>query len=256
MPIVVGKNGEEIIVDDIDYEKAMLHKWYAEYSKRGFTRILTRINGKRVSFTSIVFGTSRTKKLLHKNGNPFDFSRENILICNNSEFMHIIMKQSGITSKYYGVYYDNTFSRWITKIKKGDKKISGGGYLLEEEAAIVADYLTLTNYGEIGKRNFPEMDRTQIEDCYKGLQNKYGYSSIEKNAKSNQGRKPTYKKSSSRFVGVTWDKHREKWVSQTMFKKKHIYIGRFENEETAARAYDAKALALFGKYAKLNFPND
>ena len=38
-----------------------------------------------------------------------------------------------------------------------------------------------------------------------------------------------------------------------MLNQKSIFIGNFENEIDAAKAYDRKAKELFGKYAKLNF---
>lgn len=34
---------------------------------------------------------------------------------------------------------------------------------------------------------------------------------------------------------------------------KQIYIGRYSDPEDAARAYDAKAIELFGEFARLNF---
>ncbi|WP_162862459.1 AP2/ERF family transcription factor [Acetivibrio cellulolyticus] len=255
MPIIVGKKGELIIVDPLDYEKANLYKWYAAHNKKGFIQILTRINGKRVSYSTVIFGLSKNQRLLHKNGDSYDFSRENILICNYSEFMHYIMKQSGKSSKYFGVYYDNRFKRWKVRIKKREKIINAGGYLQEDEAAIAADYLTFKYYGNVDKRNFPNLDRSEIESLFDELQYKYGYTSIEKNSKSNQGRKTLYKECSSHFVGVTWDKQRKKWIAQTNFNQKHIFIGRFVSEEEAARAYDLKVLELFGEYAKLNFPD-
>jgi hypothetical protein len=45
-----------------------------------------------------------------------------------------------------------------------------------------------------------------------------------------------------------------KWSAAIKCKGKHIFIGWFENEETAARAYDEKAKELFGEFACLNFP--
>lgn len=35
---------------------------------------------------------------------------------------------------------------------------------------------------------------------------------------------------------------------------KHNWIGVFDSEEDAARAYDAKAKELWGEFAYLNFP--
>lgn len=53
-----------------------------------------------------------------------------------------------------------------------------------------------------------------------------------------------------RFKGVRW--HRYGWEVGLA----HQYIGRFTDEEEAARAYDAAALREYGEFALLNFPND
>ena len=60
--------------------------------------------------------------------------------------------------------------------------------------------------------------------------------------------------SSSRFKGAMWDKRRSQWQVQIGHNGKKIFIGYFDDEEEAARAYDAKAKELFGEYAALNFP--
>jgi hypothetical protein len=38
------------------------------------------------------------------------------------------------------------------------------------------------------------------------------------------------------------------------YKGKKIFIGYFDDETAAARAYDAKAKELYGEFAALNFP--
>jgi len=59
---------------------------------------------------------------------------------------------------------------------------------------------------------------------------------------------------SSKFKGVVWDKECDKWRARIRFNDKLISLGRHVDEEDAARAYDKKALELFGPFAKLNFP--
>ena len=61
------------------------------------------------------------------------------------------------------------------------------------------------------------------------------------------------KTASSKFKGVRWHKKARKWQAQIQFKQKVSYIGLFISEIDAARAYDEKAIELFGELANLNF---
>jgi hypothetical protein len=58
----------------------------------------------------------------------------------------------------------------------------------------------------------------------------------------------------SRFKGVCWDKSRGKWMAGITINRRHVNLGRFLCEEDAARTYDAAALAAWGGFARLNFP--
>jgi hypothetical protein len=60
---------------------------------------------------------------------------------------------------------------------------------------------------------------------------------------------------SSQYKGVTWSKTSRKWKAHIGFLGERIYIGCFDDEQSAARAYDAKAKELFGEFAYLNFPS-
>ncbi len=62
-------------------------------------------------------------------------------------------------------------------------------------------------------------------------------------------------KSTSRYKGVHFLKRDKKWCAKMWHNGKHISIGSFGDEESAARAYDAKAKELCGQYACLNFPD-
>jgi AP2 domain len=58
--------------------------------------------------------------------------------------------------------------------------------------------------------------------------------------------------SSSGYRGVRF--RRGAWEVELNTKVKGYYLGRFDNVIDAARAYDRKALELFGEFATLNFP--
>jgi hypothetical protein len=60
--------------------------------------------------------------------------------------------------------------------------------------------------------------------------------------------------SSSQYKGVMWDKRRSTWQVMMGYKGKKIFIGYFDDETEAAKAYDAKAKELYGEFAALNFP--
>lgn len=62
--------------------------------------------------------------------------------------------------------------------------------------------------------------------------------------------------SRSKYKGVHWEKKRKEWRARITFKGRVVHLGRFETEEEAAEAYDAKAKELFGEFAWLNFPED
>ena len=55
------------------------------------------------------------------------------------------------------------------------------------------------------------------------------------------------------YKGVTFFKRDNRWRAYITYKKKHIFIGSFPDEQAAAKAYDEKAKQLFGEFAYLNF---
>ncbi len=59
---------------------------------------------------------------------------------------------------------------------------------------------------------------------------------------------------SSRYKGVYWSKYHNKFKACINADGKRYHLGHFKSEIAAAKAYDKKAIELFGEFAFLNFP--
>ena len=62
-------------------------------------------------------------------------------------------------------------------------------------------------------------------------------------------------KTSSRFIGLYFEKRSSRWVTAIKNHGKKIYLGRFKSEIDAAHAYDEAAKKYHGEFAHLNFPD-
>jgi hypothetical protein len=70
------------------------------------------------------------------------------------------------------------------------------------------------------------------------------------NAKKHRLKKET--RPSSKYKGVSWLKKRKKWASKAKINKKLIWLGYYDLEKDAARAYNDFASKNFGEFARLN----
>merc|ERR1712098_1005725 len=158
---------------------------------------------------------------------------ENSIVVKIEEDEHAKVNKKSV---YFGVTFDGNISKWKAqrRSKSENKTLSNGHYDDEKTAARASDTLakTLMKNGEQNhKLNFPE-DHTEVY--------------------------PEKKKTSSKFIGVSFEK---KWRIQRWSKSenKMFYNGRYDDEETAARASDTLARKLMKngeQTLKLNFPED
>jgi hypothetical protein len=61
------------------------------------------------------------------------------------------------------------------------------------------------------------------------------------------------KNTSSRYIGIWFDKKRNKWTAQIRYNGQKLWLGRFDSEIEAAKAYDEAARKYYGEFVRLNF---
>lgn len=103
-------------------------------------------------------------------------------------------------------------------------------------------------YGILADDNFivDHIDRNQLNNTISNLR------LVSRNVNQHNMKKQSF--TSSKFIGVVWDVERNKWRADIKLKGKRKFAGRFKTEKEAAIARDKKAIELYGKYARLNFP--
>jgi len=155
------------------------------------------------------------------------------------------MKQIELTQGYFAIVDDEDFE-WLRKLK---------WFYFETDSGNC--YAKTSIYISKSKSEHPYMHR-MIMKANKGQQidhrNRNGLDNQRLNLRFcnyslNHANAKKRLNTSSNYKGVCWDKARQRWMLQVGSK----HYGRFDDEIEAAKAYDTKAIELYGEFARTNF---
>lgn len=245
---VIAKSGEVLLFDEPYYSIAIKYNWRSTIinGKKYFSAF---VDGKSQSLSKLVFDIKPNHIVYHKNGISEDFSNSNIIICSRHDVWQITEKKPGKMSQYYYVTWYNSHSKWGVEQERNRGIRQRWMFHEEIEAALWADYRNAILLQNGLKRNFPELTHEQLEERITELNIKYGRDNKERLSKTRQGNSFCRNKTTP-YIGVS--KQGNKYVAQICHNKKQMILCRVDEPLEAARAYDKKALELFGKYARIN----
>ena len=232
--------GYVTVVDDEDYEWLSQWKWAAFVQQRGgvyATRGETRGDKRKTFYMHReILGLKHGDKRMgdHRDGNTLDNRRANLRIATASQnSWNKRVEGTAESGKQYRGTLRNRRGTWDAVIMFKCKLLYIGRFDTEEHAALAYDQAARKHHGEFAVLNFPS--------------NK-DYSALRRG------------RGSSSYLGVGWDKARGKWAAQISWgrrgERRRLRLGLFEDEISAARAYDKAARRYHGETAKLNFPSE
>ena len=100
--------------------------------------------------------------------------------------------------------------------------------------------------------NLTYLDRSSVDHRDGNGLNNQKYNLRKCFHRQNMGNQKT-RKGTSKYKGVSWKSRDKVWAASICSNYKVQHIGHFTSETEAAKAYDKRAIELFGEFVKTNF---
>lgn len=227
--------GKVAIVDDEDFENLNKFRWY--FCKRYAVRDV-RVDGKKetIYMHRLVTNAPDHLEVDHINSDGIDNRKENLRLCTHAENSRNRGIAKNNTSKYKGVWFSKRYNRFFAETRLNGKKVYVGSFKTAEEASEAYKTKVLEIHGDFAninnEINLVNPVRAELKDVVPERNN---------DAKSNTG-----------YFGVSESGYGNRFYVHITDKGKTTKVGSFLSLHEAVRAYNAKALELFGNEANLN----
>lgn len=149
MAVILTRKGEEILVDDADFE--MLNQYTWRIHQRGYvvTNLSRKLGHKEVKMHRLITECPKGKIVDHADRNKLNNQRNNLRITTNQ--MNTANSKPQGDRKYKGVY--DHYTKWKSVIGFEGKNIWLGSFNTPEEAALAYNQKALELFGEFAKLN-------------------------------------------------------------------------------------------------------
>lgn len=218
------KNGSTILIDEADLHVATSMNW-KDYN--GYVFCDKQVDGVRTRYYlhRVIMDAPVDKVVDHINGNAMDNRRSNLRICSQEDNARNRAKSTAASKSIYKGVKPRR-GKFEANIGRGARYEYLGTYEKEIDAAIAYNLAALSKYGEFARLNDIPFDYSDyIPRRFEGT---------------------------SRYRGVSFSARQGKWTASIQVNKKRKRLGYFDDEISAAMAYNEAAKELLGDKAKLN----
>lgn len=153
MKTILAKRGQNILVDDEDYEWLSQFSWWCHTTSGRYTRPARYAGGKIVFLVHDLMRPQPGMVVDHINGDPWDNRRLNLRVCSHKQNLQNRRTKIGKEIPFKGVTRKRR--RFQASITADGIEHYLGLYLTAEEAARAYDDAALRLHGEFARMNFP-----------------------------------------------------------------------------------------------------